>query len=65
MLVTVNGEQKDVRAANVGDLIVELGLAGRPVAVERNRRVVPRNAHDATPLEPGDRIELVTLVGGG
>lgn len=65
MEITVNGEQKDVTAANVRDLIVELGLAGRPVAVERNRRVVPRKSHSDTPLQPGDTIELVTLVGGG
>lgn len=65
MEITLNGEKKAVKAVNVKELIAELGLAGRPVAVERNRKVVPRKAHSDTTLQPGDAIELVTLVGGG
>jgi sulfur carrier protein len=44
---------------------VELGLTGKPVAVERNREVVPRALHESTVLSPGDRLEVVTFVGGG
>ncbi|HEX2687278.1 MAG TPA: sulfur carrier protein ThiS [Kofleriaceae bacterium] len=46
-------------------LIEELGLAGKPVAVERNRDVVPRALHASTVLAAGDRLEVVTFVGGG
>jgi sulfur carrier protein len=49
----------------VATLISELGLAGRPVAVERNREVVPRAQHASTVLAAGDRLEVVTFVGGG
>jgi len=35
------------------------------LAVELNRRVVPRAEHPTTVLVDGDRIEVVTLVGGG
>jgi sulfur carrier protein len=49
----------------VADLIVRLGFGDRRVAVERNREVVPRARHDDTRLEAGDRLELVTFVGGG
>ena len=42
-----------------------LGLAGKPVAVERNREIVPRAQHATTLLAAGDRLELVTFVGGG
>jgi len=49
----------------VAVLIGELGLAGKPVAVERNREVVPRAQHASTVLAPGDRLEVVTFVGGG
>jgi sulfur carrier protein len=64
--VIVNGETHEIPpGTTVADLVVKLGLGGRPVAVERNRAVVPRASHAATPLADGDRLELVTFVGGG
>jgi sulfur carrier protein len=66
MTVVVNGEPRDVPAGTtVETLLRELGLAGRPVAVERNLEIVPRSAHAATALADGDRVEIVTMVGGG
>lgn len=66
MEVIVNGQPKQISpAATILDLLVALGLGGRPVAVERNREVVPRARHGETVLAPGDRLELVTFVGGG
>lgn len=49
----------------VARLLAEIGAAGPGVAVERNEEVVPRARHAETPVEPGDRIEVVRLVGGG
>jgi sulfur carrier protein len=64
--ISVNGETRDVPdGATVEALLRELGLFGRPLAVERNREIVPRSAHAATPLAEGDKIEVVTMVGGG
>ena len=64
--VVINGQQRLVNAGTtIAALIVELGLAGKPVAVERNREVVPRALHATTVLADGDRIEVVTFVGGG
>ena len=64
--VVVNGEAHEIPVGStVTDLIARLGLAGRPVAVERNREVVPRARHAETQLVDGDRLELVTFVGGG
>ncbi|HXG60622.1 MAG TPA: sulfur carrier protein ThiS [Planctomycetota bacterium] len=66
MRLVVNGEPRDVRdGATLEDLVRELGLERRPIAVERNRRVVPRDRYAATRLEDGDRLEIVGLVGGG
>lgn len=65
MTITLNGEKRDIDAATVRELVDRLGLAGQAVAVEINRQVIPRKQHDATPLTPGDTVELVTLVGGG
>jgi len=66
MELTVNGEQKHVPdGLTVRGLIEHLGLTDGPVAVERNREVVPRASHADTPLATGDVIEIVHFVGGG
>ena len=64
--VLVNGESRPWRPDwTVTALLEELGATGPGVAVERNREVVRRAEQPATRLEPGDRIEVVRLVGGG
>ena len=64
--VVVNGSPRKLSdGTTVEALIGELGLAGKPVAVERNREVVPRAQHPTTVLVDGDRLEVVTFVGGG
>lgn len=66
MKITVNGEAREVESgATVASLVEALGLAGRTVAVERNMTIVPRVKHGETALAEGDRVEIVTLVGGG
>ncbi len=66
MQITINGDPREVpEALTVRGLIEYLGLTEGPVAVEKNREVVPRAAHAATPLSPGDTIEIVHFVGGG
>ena len=64
-VLEVNGETQKTDAATVADLLSELGLAGQAVAVEVNRAVVPRKQHGEAELNEGDKVELVTLVGGG
>jgi thiazole synthase len=67
--VTVNGEARTLPAdplpPTVADLVREVGLAGKRVAVEVNREVVPRAEHGTRRLADGDLIEVVTFVGGG
>jgi len=64
--VVINGETRSVvQGTTVAALIGALGLADRKVAVERNREVVPRAEHASTVLAAGDRLEVVTFVGGG
>ncbi len=66
MKLTVNGQQTQLPdAQTVAALVERLGLAGRPVAVEVNRRLVRKKDHAAVPLHEGDVVEVVTLVGGG
>lgn len=66
MHITVNGEAREVSPGlTVTGLIELLGLTEGPVAVERNRDVVPRREHATTSLTEGDVIEIVHFVGGG
>lgn len=65
-LIVVNGEPKTVESdATVSDLLKILKMNPRFLAVELNRRVLPRAEHDRVRLEPNDEVEIVTLVGGG
>ena len=64
--VAVNGEPVTIDAsASVESLLVDRGLAGKRLAVERNGVIVPRSLHGATRMHEGDRIEIVVAVGGG
>lgn len=64
--IVLNGEPRSIQAQQtLADLLRELGLDSRQVAVERNREVVPRALHGQTVLEDGDALEVVTFVGGG
>lgn len=66
MEIVFNGEPLQVdEAATVADLLATAGLAGRRVAVEINRSIVPRSRHDQQALAPGDRVEVVHAIGGG
>ena len=66
MEVVVNGQPRDVSAdTTVAALLSELELDPRHCAVEINLELVPRARHAATRLAAGDRLEIVTLVGGG
>jgi sulfur carrier protein len=64
--IVVNGEPREVGTdTSVSQLLGELNLAGKPVAVEVNLEIVPHQRHAEHTLAEGDRLEIVTLVGGG
>jgi sulfur carrier protein len=66
MNIQVNGQGREVAAGStVANLLGELGVTQPHVAVEVNLEVVPRAQHRNTILSDGDRVEVVTLVGGG
>ncbi len=66
MQVIVNDKPTDVpEQCSVVDLLSLLQLPGTRVAIEINRELVRRVDHAATTLNAGDRVEVVTLVGGG
>jgi len=65
MQLTINGEQRDVQSDTVGNVLSELGMDQSPCAVEVNRALIPARKRDEHPLNNGDVLEIVTLVGGG
>ena len=66
MQISVNGELREVPSGTtVRGLVELLGLTDGPVAVERNREVVPRAEHTTTELAEQDVVEIVHFVGGG
>ena len=66
MRLMLNGEMRELeRSATIAQMVGELGLDPRKVAVERNLEIVPRSLYAATPLAEGDRIEVVQFIGGG
>jgi sulfur carrier protein len=66
MEIFVNGAHHELEpGATVAALLETLGLDPRQLAVERNLELVPRSEHARTVLAAGDRVEVVTLVGGG
>lgn len=66
MQIEVNGQRREVaEGTTIATLLGELEVKQPHVAVEVNLEVVPRARHSQTPLREGDRLEVVTLVGGG
>jgi thiamine biosynthesis protein ThiS len=67
-LVTIilNGEAFDVVGPlTVAELLAQLGIDARRVAVEHNLTVLKRAAFDSTAIQQGDAVEIVNFVGGG
>lgn len=66
MQVFINGEITSVRdGISVELLLKQLEKDSKYLAVEINRELIPRKSHAEQILSDGDRVEIVTLVGGG
>ena len=65
MRVIVNGEPREIASSSVDALLNELEYQGTHFAIALNYDVLPRSAWAATPLRPGDEIEIITPRQGG
>jgi sulfur carrier protein len=66
MKLLLNGEERHIAdVVSIADLVSALGLDARKVAVERNLEIAPRSTYADVRLADGDRIEIVTFIGGG
>jgi sulfur carrier protein len=66
MEITVNGDRRQFPSQTfLTDLLVQLGMNPRLVAVEYNGEILQRQFWQETEVQEGDRLEIVTIVGGG
>jgi thiamine biosynthesis protein ThiS len=66
MQVIINGKERDFPAlSSVADLIAALDLKSDRVALEHNGTIVRRDTWHDTPIQSGDKFEIVHFVGGG
>jgi sulfur carrier protein len=67
IILNINGNQRsfDEAGLNIAQLVQQLGLQGKRLAIERNGEIVPRSIFDETQLASGDKLEIVGAVGGG
>ncbi|GAB6035201.1 sulfur carrier protein ThiS [Galenea microaerophila] len=64
--ITVNGKPHQLEASATAETLVKkLGLEGKRLAMERNEEIIPRSEYTKTPLQDGDKIEIIHAVGGG
>jgi len=66
MEIQLNGEPTPLaKPCSVAELLAELGLADKRVAVEINGEIVPRSQQTERMIAPNDNVEIVVAVGGG
>jgi sulfur carrier protein len=65
MRITLNGESFDCSATSLQELLTELQLLDKRIAVEFNQQLCPRSGWVTQALQEGDCIEIVHAIGGG
>ncbi|MDH5572684.1 MAG: sulfur carrier protein ThiS [Gammaproteobacteria bacterium] len=66
MEIFVNGQPQTVATGYTSaQLVADMGLTGKRVAMEVNQEIVPRSGYERHILHDGDKIEIVHAVGGG
>ena len=66
MQIQLNGETTTIADnSTTADLIKQLDLTGKRLAVEVNREIVPRSTFESHLLQAGDSVEIVHAIGGG
>jgi len=66
MHIRLNGEDRAIAdTSTLAQLVDQLELAGKRIAIEVNDELVPRSEHAQHTLREGDRVEIVQAIGGG
>ena len=64
-MVKVNGTELDLAGKTVAEYLTTTNYDPMRIAVERNGDIVLKSQYDTAILEDGDRLEIVSFVGGG
>jgi len=66
MKIQLNGEPRELpEGCTAQQLVDDMGLSGRRLAMEVNREIVPRSEYAEHVLHDGDQVEIVHAIGGG
>lgn len=65
MQLQINGDSFDFHGTTVTDLVAELKLSERRIAIELNQEILPRYDYPDTHLKEGDCLEIIHAIGGG
>lgn len=65
MKLVINGQERDVAAKTLADVVQSFGLNERIIVIEHNLNIVSRDLYATTDVAEGDKIEIVHFVGGG
>ena len=66
MNITVNGDRREIPSGHtLANLVTDLAVGDQRIAIEVNEQIVPRSTYETYNLQPGDRVEVVTAIGGG
>ncbi|MDD1607556.1 MAG: sulfur carrier protein ThiS, partial [Methylococcaceae bacterium] len=66
MKIYVNGQSREIAEnSRVSDVIADLELTGKKIAVELNQEILPFQQHAIQVLQAEDRLEIVHAIGGG
>jgi sulfur carrier protein len=65
-MITVNGKQIQLTSEmSVADYLEQNNYQINRIAVEMNEEILPKYSYSETMFKDGDRLEVVTFVGGG
>lgn len=66
MAIIINGQQyDDLSGLSLLELLDKLRLSSDKIAIELNREIVPKSLYGNTVLQDGDKLEIITFIGGG
>lgn len=65
MKLIINGQERELEAETLADVVSHFGLNERIIVIEHNFNIVPREQYAETAVAEGDKIEIVHFVGGG
>ena len=64
-MICINGQEYDKSEIRLCDFLDENGFDAKRIAVELNGEILPKSKYPQTTLTNGDRVEIVSFVGGG